>query len=564
MAKEIYSVNSVANTLCHRKSMRCMKIPLKSTEQIYLIFLVPTLVNCFVYIIHFAADLVVAIQHFKEENPLWGMSTLAIIYAPALMYFILTVSRPDWWMTEDDKVSKGVLGWFGLQVCQFIAFVFFVLYRYAGLIVLSVDAINLSGNERVKTLNVAAAPAAIELYFFLQAWFQAAPQAVFQAHLLFRQSSVPRSYQSSKIENHFFDTIMHTYFVFIIREDTLTVQVLCIIMSIVTVAIKTASFQRFESQRVNGRKLPWAMWLKKYCIQELNSIEEKAPLQALPLPATKQEDTMNASSESMPPEENPITENEQELQTQSHTALLDRQVSVTPPLPPKNVHVTPPPMPLRGITTVAPLLVPDLPAPPRPDSVYTEEEATKVAATLEPNQRLIDSSAQSLKVPKRKYSEKGLEEDDPIGKFLSFLWWFFFILARVLTIAVAYEFYPITVVTMMGVHYALMLAYLYYYSKYYDVITFIVNLWLGLVYIFSLIEYRIKFKYADWWMLPYYVFVIAQNVALTLTWYLNADWNGFWYTYIFGTILGSMALCVLSSAVYYAMFKPKKCRVYSS
>ncbi|XP_077275048.1 uncharacterized protein LOC143904327 isoform X2 [Temnothorax americanus] len=540
MAKEIYSVNSVANTLCHRKSTRCMKIPLKSTEQIYLIFLVPTLVNCFVYIIHFAADFVVAIQHFKEENPLWGMSTLAIIYAPALMYFILTVSRPDWWMTEGDKVSKGVLGWFGLQVCQFIGFVFFVLYRYAGLIVLSVDAINLSGNERVKTLNVAAAPAAIELYFFLQAWFQAAPQAVFQAHLLFRQSSVPRSYQS------------------------MTVQVLCIIMSIVTVAIKTASFQRFESQRVNGRKLPWAMWLKKYCIQELNSIEEKAPLQALPLPATKQEDTMNASSESMPPEENPIAENEQELQTQSHTALLNRQVSVTPPLPPKNVHVSPPPMPLRGITTVAPLPVPDLPAPPRPDSVYTEEEATKVAATLEPNQRLIDSSAQSLKVPKRKYSEKGLEEDDPIGKFLSFLWWFFFILARVLTIAVAYEFYPITVVTMMGVHYALMLAYLYYYSKYYDVITFIVNLWLGLVYIFSLIEYRIKFKYADWWMLPYYVFVIAQNVALTLTWYLNADWNGFWYTYIFGMILGSMALCVLSSAVYYAMFKPKKCRVYSS
>jgi len=89
-------------------------------------------------------------------------------------------------------------------------------YRYAGLIVLSVDAINLSGDERVKTLNVAAAPAAIELYFFLQAWFQAAPQAVFQAHLLFRQSTVPRSYQSSKIENHFlFMNITCTYFFFI-------------------------------------------------------------------------------------------------------------------------------------------------------------------------------------------------------------------------------------------------------------------------------------------------------------------------------------------------------------
>jgi len=130
MAKEIYSVNTVANTLCRRKSTHYMKIPLKSTEQIYLIFLIPTLINCFVYIIHFAADLVVAIQHFKEQNPLWGICTIAIIYLPALMYFILTVSRPDWWMTEDDKISKGIVGWFALQMCQFIGFVFFVLYRY--------------------------------------------------------------------------------------------------------------------------------------------------------------------------------------------------------------------------------------------------------------------------------------------------------------------------------------------------------------------------------------------------------------------------------------------------
>lgn len=266
-------------------------------------------------------------------------------------------------------------------------------------------------------------------------------------------------------------------------------------------------------------------------------------------------------------EEEPVTENEwqqNQSQNQSHAASLYRQISVTPPLPPKNARVTPPPTPLRGITTVASLPVPDVPAPPRPDSIYQEEEAAKAVSTLEPNQRLIGSSAQSLKVPKRKYSEKGLEEDDPIGKFLSFLWWFLFILARVFAIAVAYEFYPASLLAVLGVHYVIMLIYLFYYSKYYDAITFIVNFWLGLVYIFSLIEYRIKFKYADWWTLPYYVFVIAQNITLTLMWYLNADWDGFWYTYIFYTILASMALCIFSSMVYHAIFKPKKCRVYSS
>lgn len=73
---------------------------------------------------------------------------------------------------------------------------------------LSIDAINLSGDERVKTLNIAAAPAAIELYFFLQAWFQAAPQAIFQTHLLFRQRTAIRSYQSGVHEIQF---LLHEY-----------------------------------------------------------------------------------------------------------------------------------------------------------------------------------------------------------------------------------------------------------------------------------------------------------------------------------------------------------------
>ena len=45
------------------------------------------------------------------------------------------------------------------------------------------------------------------------------------------------------------------------------VQVLCIINSICIMAIRTTSFQRYESQRISGRKVPWAMWLKKYRIQ---------------------------------------------------------------------------------------------------------------------------------------------------------------------------------------------------------------------------------------------------------------------------------------------------------
>ncbi|KZC06888.1 hypothetical protein WN55_08122 [Dufourea novaeangliae] len=330
--------------VCKKKAPRFLKVPLKSTEQIYLLFVIPTFIACFVYIIHFSADLVVAVQHFNENNPLWGWCTIIFMYAPAIMYFMLTVSRPDWWMTDDDKLTKGVFVWFCLQFCQLVGFVFFSLYRYAGLIVLSVDAIMLSGKERTKTLDIAAAPAAIELYFFLQAWFQAAPQAIFQTHLLFRESSSHQSHQS------------------------VVIRALSIFMSIVILAIQTTSMQRFESQRVNGRKLPWAMWLKKYCDQELCNLEEKAPLN---LADVKEEDSIHTNN---PTEESkkfeiPAIENRDEERIYSDICL-DRQISVTPPLPPKNVRIIPPPTPLRGITTVTPLPIPDAPAPPIPDSVY--------------------------------------------------------------------------------------------------------------------------------------------------------------------------------------------------
>lgn len=247
---------------------------------------------------------------------------------------------------------------------------------------------------------------------------------------------------------------------------------------------------------------------------------------------------------------------------------MDRQISVTPPLPPKNVHVTPPPTPLRGITTVVPLPVPDIPAPPRPDSIvktteHQDIENAKTISIIEQNQKLTNSN-QSLKVPKRKHSTKGLEEDDPVGKFLSFLWWFFFILARILAISICYEFYPYYLLGMLGIHYSIMLIYLFYYASYYDVITFFINLWLGLIYIISIIEYKIKFKYADKWLLPYYIFIIIQNTVFTLTWYFHAEWDGFWYNYALCTIFISMALCISSTIVYHVLFKPKKRRVYSS
>lgn len=551
--------NRTTNPVCEKKPTRFLHVPLRSIEQIYLIFLIPTLINCAVYIVHFSADLVVVVQHFRENNPIWGCCTIGIMYSPAIAYFILTVSRPDWWMTDDDKLRKGVFLWFCIQLCHLSGFVFFALYRYATLIVLSIDALLLTGKDRVNALNAAASPAAIELYFFLQAWFQAAPQAVFQTHLLFSEPA--GSHQSA------------------------VVKVLSILMSITILAIQTTSFQRFESQRVNGRTLPWATWLRKHRTQEATrDVEERIPLK--PTEADVTRDTASAATAAATAAVATTDRNESAASEQDEgendddnesSISPDRQASVTPPLPPKNVHVAPPPTPLRGITTVPPLPVPDVPAPPRPDSAYAGDAAKSRSEPDEAKASPESGSIRSveatrnenvngscdLKIPERRYSSKGLEEDDPAGKFLTFLWWFLFILARILALVLFYQFYTVYSFIVLAVHYGVVSIYLFRHTKFCNAITFILDLWLGSVYIVSLIEYRVKFEYADKWVLSYYVFVLTQNTLMTLSWYAYADWTGFWYRYAFYVIFGSMILCVLSTSIYYALLKPKKHRIYA-
>lgn len=338
-------------------------------------------------------------------------------------------------------------------------------------------------------------------------------------------------------------------------------------MSIIVIAIQTALFQRFESQRISGRKLPWAMWLKKYRTDEFGNNDEIKPLQSVL--------QLNQLSEINP---NGPDDNTDE-HTEAPRLTLERQVSMTPPLPPKNAQMLPPPAPIRGVTSVASLPPPDMIAPPRPDTLVFDNHdntttTTSTTTTTTPiNNKIttIETIGQTsevhwrdIKVPQRKDSVKGMEEDDPVGKLIAFIWWFFFILARIFAIALFYEFHPIWLGGIIGIHYIVMLGYLFYHAKDYNITTIFVNLWLGFVYIFVLVEYRIKFKYADKCLFFYYAFVVIQNVMMTLTWFIFDEYDGFWFKYIFYTIFSSMVLCITSTTVYHVLFKPGTRRVFAS
>lgn len=215
-------MSSSSGILMSDRAITCFKIPLKPKDQIIVYFLMPAVVNCLLYIMQFAADFVVAMQHFKEQNFGWGWVTLAFICAPAVVYFLLTIARPDWWRTEEEESTSELCIWFLLQLSCLVAFPLYALfrwvfsflklklilivtfwYRHATLIVLSFDALRLTGDSRKKTLNLAAAPSPAELYFFLQAWFQAVPQAFFQTFVYYYfEREIPRTRQSGEWRIH--------------------------------------------------------------------------------------------------------------------------------------------------------------------------------------------------------------------------------------------------------------------------------------------------------------------------------------------------------------------------
>ena len=118
-----------ANKVHNWKITDFLNTSLKSTK-IYSSFLIPAVFNCILYVIHFSADLVVAIQHFREGHSIWGWTTICLMYFPALVYLILIVSRPDWWMANDNVFKKkGFIIWFILEIIKFAAFPLFSLYR---------------------------------------------------------------------------------------------------------------------------------------------------------------------------------------------------------------------------------------------------------------------------------------------------------------------------------------------------------------------------------------------------------------------------------------------------
>jgi hypothetical protein len=337
------------------------------------------------------------------------------------------------------------------------------------------------------------------------------------------------------------------------------------------VAHKTVSFLWFESQKIMGRREPWSP--KQPIIQKTSqtSQEEMDPNE----PKTKPEDsglstpylqhrifqasnsdhhTHNSiwngdiNSDKQPGDnensDKQLGDNEnsdkqpgdnencdkQPGDNENSTLLQDHAVMQTPNTNSQEITVAQ----LSDIATL-----PQDPAPRRPDST-------------------------NIELPKRKIRTElnAMEEDDAIGKSVAFLWWFFFLFARILSMAACANLQPYAMFTVL-IHYIIMMAHLLHQAGFPSIYKVFIQLCLGYVFTFCFIEFRYKIKNVIVFYSCYFSLMLTETLVMSLSWYFSSDdMEGFWYQYMFTVIFGSYAISCLCMASYLTILKPEVKVIY--
>ncbi|XP_046991205.1 uncharacterized protein LOC124596202 isoform X1 [Schistocerca americana] len=560
---------------------------LPTTQQIWIGHLIPMIINCSLYAVDFGTSVALAWRYFEEQNYVWGSFTVLFIYLPSLVFFVHTVSKPHLW-EEQPNTTKTAL-WFLARFLQIVAFPVWVIYRYTKQLFWSVEALLRDGEEQQNAIEIAGKPSRIHLYLFLQAFLQSAPQAFLQLYVLLKQ-------YDNQIETDY----MH---------------VTCIISSLLILSSTVASFQLFESQKVLGRSKPWSLknWLqqddhnKKICKgMETNGSEakegdnftkDKGQTTIFPesfwenisrVEDTKQQETeyqqythdceLSDSETSTPylqPKNGPLSKQDISQQNdrhsgdsssedqESHISHEDRYLELSGSQETLSVHHSSNEQTVQS--DYLSLRPPEEEAPPPPILVNKHQQnfiirSLQASQTLETVPTQFRSTVSSLS-SEEKLQKTGSELDDPMGMCVSALYWFLFLLSRMLAIASFSQSFPFVAFGLCALQYVLT-AIILLYKNISQLEKVLARLSLSYIYLFCLIEFKIRFRR---WLLSYIIYFLILNiedVIITAIWFISIEMKGWWETYVLVLMCASMVLSMLTFVYYLCILKPKTVKMY--
>lgn len=337
---------------------------------------------------------------------------------------------------------------------------------------------------------------------------------------------------------------------------TVDMQVFCVLLSLTKMAMTTASYQRFKSQKMAGRKYAWKKEPIIHTVQEvytslgsITNLHETAQEETI-LPVHSDASTLVEKLEINELEnkrhsgyetENSEPEADRQIETSRRNSGLSESSSV---FNKKSLC-------MRTDETD----IDDIKQMPntRSNSDVSERSDTE--------EKQLKKKHSNIVIPMKVVSHRGLPEDDSAGKLVSFFWWFCFIMPRMLCLSAFAYFYPKDIWWVCGSHYIITLGFLLYDAHISDIPYYrsIFILFTAYVYMFCLIEFKIKFKKIKFIYNGYFLLVYLENLVMTSIWYFKIDFeNDWWYKYLFYLICGSSLISVLSMMLYLMVLKPRK------
>lgn len=149
------------------------------------------------------------------------------------------------------------------------------------------------------------------------------------------------------------------------------------------------------------------------------------------------------------------------------------------------------------------------------------------------------------------------------GRLVACLWWYGFLVARVLTISIFAYFFMEHCLWLLSSHFILVIIILSYDVKS-DAVKrakALFFIFLGLVYIFCIIEFKIKFKKATFIYYGFFVLVFVENLVMCLIWFIGqieSLENDYWFRYAFYVIIFCSFTSFSSMLFYFLINKPSK------
>lgn len=103
-------------------------LSLTISQKIWFLYVLPTSLCCVIYIADIATDIALVERHFSDSRCIAGAITFILLYAPALVFFLVIVSDPKKWPEAEEGSGKRAC-WFLKQLGLLIFFPINAIHR---------------------------------------------------------------------------------------------------------------------------------------------------------------------------------------------------------------------------------------------------------------------------------------------------------------------------------------------------------------------------------------------------------------------------------------------------